>query len=547
MRAEHEHEPSRRTNQHEPSRHEHEHEHEHEQSTSTSTSTTMLVDPTTREVMGNLYMSIAEQMGEVLRRTAVSTNIRERLDFSCAVFDAGGGLVANAPHIPVHLGAMGETIRSLIAEVEVAEGAVYASNDPAAGGSHLPDVTVITPVFDRGRLRFFTACRGHHADVGGVTPGSMPAFSRTLAEEGCVLHHLPVVVGGRFDEAAVRAALARGPHPARRPDDNLADLAAQIAANRAGAELMRAAIARRGPDVLAYLGHVQDHAAALVAREIARLPDGDHAFGDTLDDGTPIVVAIRVRGDRMTVDFTGTGGPHPGNLNAPRAVTVAAVLYVLRAMVGAPIPLNAGCLAPVDLVVPPGSLLDPPPGAAVSGGNVETSQRIVDVLCGALGLAAASQGTMNNLTFGTPPGVRPALAYYETICGGAGATSHAAGASAVHTHMTNTRITDPEVLEARFPVRLRRFAVRHGSGGAGRHPGGDGVVRELELLAPLEISIVSQRRATCPFGLAGGGPGAPGKNTLDGRDLGGAARADAPTGSILRIETPGGGGWGEPG
>jgi 5-oxoprolinase (ATP-hydrolysing) len=501
------------------------------------------VDPTRLEVLSNLYMSIAEQMGDVLRRTAVSTNIRERLDFSCALFDADGGLVANAPHIPVHLGAMGETIRSLLrAHPTPPRGAVYASNDPAAGGSHLPDITVVTPVHDPrdGRLLFFTACRGHHADVGGITPGSMPPFSRTLADEGAVFHHLPIVAGGALDEATIRAVLGAG--GARRPDDNVADLAAQIAANRAGAELLLAARARNGDDVLVYMGHVQDQAAALVARKIAPLPDGVHVFADVLDDGAPIRVTITVRGDRMIVDFAGTAAAHAGNLNAPRAVTVAAVLYVLRALVGAPIPLNAGCLEPVELRVPAGSLLDPPPGAAVCGGNVETSQRVVDVLLGALGLAAASQGTMNNLTLGNDT-----LAYYETICGGAGATPRAPGASAVHTHMTNTRITDPEVLESRFPIRLRRFAIRRGSGGAGARRGGDGAVRELELLAPLRVSIVSQRRTTSPFGLAGGADGAPGRNLLDGRELGGAATVDAPAGAILRIETPGGGGYGDAG
>ncbi len=500
-------------------------------------------DPVLLEVHGNRFMAIAEQMGEALRRTAVSTNIRERRDFSCAIFDARGGLVANAPHIPVHLGAMGETIRALLAEHPApSPGTVFASNDPAAGGSHLPDITVVTPVHDaHGAVAFFTACRGHHADIGGLTPGSMPPFSTSLADEGCVLHHLPIVRDGRFDEPAIRAALAGGRHPARRPDDNVADLAAQVAANRLGADLMLAA-ARQHPEVLAYMGHVQAHATALVARAIAAIPDGDYRFADRLDDGAVIAVALAIRGAALTVDFTGTAGAHPGNLNAPRAIAVAAVLYVLRALVGAPIPLNAGCLAPVTLVIPPGSLLDPPPGAAVCGGNVETSQRVVDVLLGALGLAAASQGTMNNLTFGPISG--DGAAYYETICGGAGATPHAAGASAVHTHMTNTRITDPEVLEARFPVTLRQFAIRRGSGGAGARRGGDGVIRELVLRAPLRVSIVSQRRTTRPFGLAGGGPGAAGQNRLDGAPLAGAVTVDAPAGAVLRIETPGGGGHG---
>lgn len=512
-------------------------------------------DPVRLEVYGGLFMSVAEQMGSVLRRTAVSTNIRERLDFSCAVFDAAGGLVANAPHIPVHLGAMSETVRSLLEErPALAPGSVYACNDPSAGGSHLPDITVVTPVHDAsGALRFFTASRGHHVDVGGITPGSMPPFSRSLLEEGVVLRHVPIVEHGRFAEAALRARLSAGPYPARRIDDNLADLAAQVAANRLGAQMLLARLERDGDAMVRYLGHVQAHAAALVERAISTLPLRDNRatssyaaargavahLSDQLDDGSVISVAISRHGGRLCIDFSGTSPAHPGNLNAPRAVTVAAVIYVLRCLVGEPIPLNSGCLAPVELIIPEGSLLDPPSGVAVCGGNVETSQRIVDVLLGALELAAASQGTMNNLTLGNR-----GFAYYETICGGAGATARGPGASAVHTHMTNTRITDPEVLEARFPLRLLRFAVRAGSGGRGKHPGGDGVVRELELLEPMEVSILSQRRAQRPFGLAGGGGGQTGRNTLSGVELGGSVNVRARAGAVLRIETPGGGGWG---
>jgi 5-oxoprolinase (ATP-hydrolysing) len=367
----------------------------------------------------------------------------------------------------------------------------------------------------------------------------MPPFSTTLDEEGVVLRHVPIVRGGVLDRDGILRRLGSGEHPARRPLDNLADLEAQVAAGRAGARLVEEAIAQHGDDALAYMGRVQEHAARLVGRAIGALPDGDHTFADAMDDGTPIVVTVRIRGERLAVDFTGTGPEHAGNLNAPRAVSVAAVLYAMRCLVGAPIPLNAGCLEPVDLVVPPGTILSPSRGRAVCGGNVETSQRVVDVVLAALGLAAASQGTMNNLTFGGPD-----LAYYETICGGAGATPRAPGARAVHTHMTNTRITDPEILEARFPVRLRRFAIRRGSGGAGAHPGGDGIVRELELLAPVHVSIVSERRRTRPFGLAGGGAGAAGRNLLDGKDLGGQASVDAGIGAVLTVETPGGGAWG---
>ena len=513
--------------------------------TGTGTGSTA-VDPVRLEVYGNRFMSVARQMGSVLQRTALSTNIRERLDYSCAVFDASGGLVANAPHIPVHLGAMSETIRAILAAHPAPPpGTAYASNDPAAGGSHLPDITVVAPVHDAaGRLLFFTASRGHHADVGGITPGSMPPDSRCLADEGIVLRALPIVSAGRLDRDLVLAHLTAGSHPARRPLDNLADLEAQLAATATGARLLRDMCERDGTDVvLAYLGHVQDSAAARVAAEIARLPDGEHRFADALDDGTPVAVCVRVAGDRMEIDFAGTGPELPGgNLNAPRAVTVAAVLYVLRCLVGAPIPLNSGCLRPVILRIPPGSLLDPSPGLAVAGGNVETSQRVVDVLLGALGLAAASQGTMNNLTFGDEHS-----GYYETIAGGAGATPLAPGASGVHTHMTNTRLTDPEVLEARQPVRVVELSIRPGSGGAGARRGGDGLVRELELLAPLEVSILSERRTRAPFGLAGGEPGAPGRNLHNGREVPGRARLRCAAGDRIRIETPGGGGHGPAG
>jgi len=502
------------------------------------------VDPVRLEIMNNLFMSIAEQMGTVLRRTALSTNIRERLDFSCAVFDRDAGLVANAPHIPVHLGAMGESVRAVIAaHPEPQAGDVFVTNDPAAGGSHLPDITVVTPVHDAaGNLRFFTASRGHHSDVGGITPGSMPAFSHTLEEEGVVLRALRIVRGGVLDEAEVLGALEGARFPARSPRENLADLEAAIAANRAGAQLLLEMVERYGHDVvLAYMGHVQDNAAAKVADEIAKLDDGEHRFADALDDGTPICVALRVRGNRMEIDFAGTGGEVEGNLNAPRAVTIAAVIYVLRALVGTDIPLNAGCLRPVTIRIPEGSVLWPSAGRAVCGGNVETSQRVVDVLLGALGKLAACQGTMNNLTFGNAR-----FGYYETIGGGAGAGEGFAGASGVHTHMTNTRITDPEILETRFPVRLVEFALRRGSGGAGRFSGGDGLVRELEFLEPMRVSILSERRTLAPFGLRGGAPAMKGRNTHDGRDVGGKSSFDVAAGGRVRIETPGGGGFGPP-
>ena len=510
-----------------------------------STDSEPAVDPIRLEIFANHYMSIAEQMGQVLRRTALSTNIRERLDFSCAIFDRGGALVANAPHIPVHLGAMSESVRAtLAAHPECEEGDVFMTNDPALGGSHLPDITVVAPVHDaQGMLRFFTASRGHHADVGGITPGSMPAFSRTLSEEGVVFRALRIVHRGSFDRELVYGALCAGPYPARRPLENLADLEAQIAATRTGERLLGELTSRYGlSTVEAYMRHVQDDAAFEVARAIRTLGDGDYRLSDALDDGTSISVALRIRGSELEVDFAGTGHELDGNLNAPRAVTVAAVLYFLRALVGRKIPLNSGCLRHVRLSIPDHSVLAPRPERAVAGGNVETSQRIVDVLLGAVGRAAASQGTMNNLSFGDPT-----FGYYETIAGGAGATERSAEASAVHTHMTNTRITDPEVIERRFPVRLLEFSIRHGSGGLGRQPGGDGICRELEFLRSVEVSILSERRSRAPFGLKGGGSGAPGRNLFNGHEVPARTTFDAQPGDRLRIETPGGGGYGEPG
>jgi 5-oxoprolinase (ATP-hydrolysing) len=507
-----------------------------------------LDDPVRLEVFGSRFMSIAEQMGAVLRNTAVSTNIKDRLDYSCAVFGADGGLVANAPHIPVHLGAMGETVRAVRRSLpELAPGDVAVTNDPFQGGSHLPDVTVVTPVFVGNDPAFFVASRGHHADVGGKTPGSMPPDSHALSEEGVVLPPSLLVRGGVFDEASVRAQLGAGPWPARAPDDNVADLEAMVAANRTGVALLEALCAEQGAEgVAATMRALQKAAAGKVAVEIAKLPRGDHAFADAMDDGTPLVVCVRVDGARMEIDFSGTGPASSGNLNAPAAVVQAAVLYVLRALVAERIPLNSGCLEPVSVRIPEGSLLDPPPGSAVVGGNVETSQRIVDVLLGALGLAAASQGTMNNVAFGNER-----FGYYETIGGGAGAGDGFVGASCVHSHMTNTRITDPEVLESRFPVRLAEFSRRVGSGGRGRYPGGDGLVRCYHFLAPVTVSLLSERRTRAPFGLEGGGDGARGRNRVERADgsveqVPGHAGLTLDSGDRLVIETPGGGGYGAP-
>jgi 5-oxoprolinase (ATP-hydrolysing) len=401
---------------------------------------------------------------------------------------------------------------------------------------------VVTPVHDDARhLQFVVASRGHHADVGGLTPGSMPPFSTRLEEEGVVFRNLRIVEGGILDEALLTDVLTTGAHPARRPDENLADLQAQIAANKKGVQLLADLLDRYGLNVVAgYMQHIQDNAADLTARAIAGLDDGVHAFEDRLDDGTRIAVRVAVHGGSMEIDFDGTDPAADNNLNTPAAVTVAAVLYVLRVLVGKPIPLNSGCLRPVTIRIPEGSLLAPEPWRAVASGNVETSQRIVDVLFGALGLAAASQGTMNNLTFGDDH-----LAYYETLGGGAGATANRAGASGVHTHMTNSKCTDPEVLETRFPVRIRRFELREGSGGKGAHPGGEGLIRELEFLAPMRVSVISERRVTRPYGMRGGGPGAKGMNLLNGTELPHRVSVEVSQGDVLRIETPGGGGWGK--
>ncbi len=501
-------------------------------------------DPVLLEVFNNLFMSIAEQMGAVLRRTALSTNIRDRLDFSCAVFDRDGGLIANAPHIPVHLGAMGESVRAVLrSHPHPSSGEVFVTNDPADGGSHLPDLTVVTPVHDEaGDLRFFVASRGHHADIGGTTPGSMPPFSIALEQEGAVLRNEKIVADRQFDEDKLRELLTRGPHPARNPDENVADIQAQIASNEKGVQLLRELIERYGLNVVeSYMQHVQDNAADLVATAIGEIPDGQRIFSDELDDGARVAVTLTISGQRMTIDFSGTAKAQDNNLNAPRAVTMAAVLYVLRTLVGRRIPLNSGCLRPVKVHIPDGSLLSPEPDRAVAAGNVETSQRIVDVLLGALGLAAASQGTMNNLTFGTSE-----FGYYETLGGGAGATPDANGASGVHTHMTNSRVTDPEILESRFPIRVRRFGIRRGSGGAGTRRGGDGLVRELEFLAPMHLSIISQRRTLAPYGVDGGQPGASGVNRLNDEVCAGTMEADVSAGDLFTVLTPGGGGWGAP-
>ncbi len=509
------------------------------------------VDPVMLEVFNNLFMSIAEQMGSTLENTSYSVNIKERLDFSCAIFDPAGQLIANAPHLPVHLGSMSESVRTVIRQRRdsMKPGDVYVLNAPYNGGTHLPDITVITPVFDAGGadILFFVGSRGHHADIGGITPGSMPPDSRSVEEEGVLIDDFLLVDAGRFREAELMALLGSGPYPARNPQQNLADLKAQIAANAMGVHEVHRMIEQFGLEVVhAYMRHVQDNAQEQVRRVLDMLKGGSFAY--ELDEGAVIEVAITIdrEGRRATVDFTGTSGQRESNFNAPSAVCRAAVLYVFRTLVDEDIPLNEGCLKPIDIVIPEGSMLAPVFPAAVVAGNVETSQCITDALYGALGVLAASQGTMNNFTFGNDR-----YQYYETICGGTGAGPDFDGASAVHSHMTNTRLTDPEVLEWRFPVLLEDFRINHGSGGAGRQRGGDGVIRRLRFREAMTAAVLSNHRRVAPFGLAGGRPGALGRNWVERADgsriaLSGTDRIEMRPGDVFVVQTPGGGGFGEP-
>jgi 5-oxoprolinase (ATP-hydrolysing) len=507
-------------------------------------------DPVTLELFNRRFMGVAEAMGAALERTAHSVNIKERLDFSCALFDADGGLVANAPHMPVHLGSMDASVRAVKARhPRLQPGQAFALNNPYAGGTHLPDITVVMPVFVAGGTApdFYVAARGHHADVGGVQPGSMPPFSRTIDEEGVLLDALPVMRDGRFLEAETRAALTAGPWPARRPEQNLADLKAQLAACQTGAASVAEMIAAHGAATVArYMGFVQDNAEACVRRAIGALHDGSARV--PMDGGGVIVVKVSVDAPRgqAVLDFTGTSGVLASNFNAPSAIVDAAALYVFRTLIADDIPLNAGCLKPLKIITPQGSMLAPTPPAAVVAGNVETSQHIVDALYAALGVMANGQGTMNNFTFGDD-----AHQYYETICGGAGATTNADGADAVHIHMTNSRLTDPEILERRFPVRVETFAIRRGSGGAGRRRGGDGAIRRIRFLASMEAALLSTRREVPPQGLRGGAAGQPGRQRLispDGavKELAGCFSIAVRPGEMIEIETPGGGGFDDP-
>ena len=504
------------------------------------------VDPVLLEVFANLFMAIAEEMGVVLQNTATSVNIKERLDFSCALFDADGGLVANAPHMPVHLGSMGDCVSAIMKKhPDMRDGEAFVTNAPYDGGTHLPDITVVMPVFVNGVRSFYVASRGHHADIGGITPGSMPPFSKTIDEEGALFDGSAMVKGGRFDEDAMRAVLDEGAYPARNPEQNIADLKAQAAACAKGAEGLRRACSVYGLSVVnAYMGHVQDNAEESVRQVIGKLSDG--MFELAMDGGMRIRVNVSVdRAQRSArIDFTGTAKQAANNFNAPGSVTKAAVLYVFRCLVDSDIPMNAGCLKPLEIVVPEGSLLKPSPPGAVAAGNVETSQAIVDALFGALGVMAAAQGTMNNLTFGNAR-----HQYYETICGGSGAGADFDGQSAVHTHMTNSRLTDPEVLETRYPVLVEEFRIRAGSGGKGAHRGGDGTTRRIRFREAMTAAILSTRRETEPFGLAGGTAGAKGRNSVIRKDgtrveLKGCDEIEVAPGDTIVIETPGGGGFG---
>jgi 5-oxoprolinase (ATP-hydrolysing) len=510
------------------------------------------VDPVLLEVFNNLFMNIAEQMGLQLQNTAYSVNIKERLDFSCALFDADGNLIANAPHMPVHLGSMGESIKTVIRENSgrMSPGDVYVLNDPYHGGTHLPDVTVITPVYlaaaRSDKPLFYVGSRGHHADIGGTTPGSMPPFSTVIEEEGVEIDNFKLVDRGTLREAEMIALLKSGKYPSRNPEQNMADLKAQIAANEKGVQELRKMVDQFGLDVVqAYMRHVQDNAEESVRRVITRLKDG--SFTLPLDNGAKISVAIRVDAKKRSaeIDFTGTSAQQANNFNAPTAVCMAAVLYVFRTLVDDDIPLNAGCLKPLKVIIPAGSMLNPNPPASVVAGNVETSTCITNTLYGALGVMAAGQCTMNNFTFGNER-----HQYYETISGGSGAGGGFDGTSVVQTHMTNSRLTDPEVLEFRFPVRLDSYEIRKGSGGAGKWKGGNGGVRRVRFLEPMTASILSNGRKHGAFGMAGGQPGLVGINRVvrvngSVEELGHIGQAEMKPGDVFEIHTPGGGGYGK--
>jgi len=505
-------------------------------------------DPVRLEIFNNLFMSIAEQMGYRLQATAHSVNVKERLDFSCAIFDVEGNLIVNAPHMPVHLGSMGESVKEVIAARRgtMKPGDAYMLNDPYHGGTHLPDITVITPVFSGdGEILFYVASRGHHAEIGGITPGSMPAFSTRIEEEGVLIRNWLLVENGSLREAQTAQMLRGAPYPSRNTGANLADLRAQIAANEKGARELRAMVGHYGLDVVrAYMGHVQDNAEESVRRVIAVLQDGCYAY--ELDNGSVIRVAIRVdRASRTAeIDFTGTSAQLPDNFNAPSSVAMAAVLYVFRTLVEDDIPLNSGCLKPLRVIIPPGTMLAPEYPAAVVAGNVETSQAVTGALYAALGNLAGGSGTMNNLTFGNDR-----HQYYETVASGSGGGDGFAGTDVVQTHMTNSRLTDPEVLEWRYPVRVLSHEIRPGSGGPGRWPGGNGARRRIRFLEPMTVTMLSGHRRVPAHGMAGGGPGALGRHWIEHPDgsatsMRGCDSITVQAGDTLVLETPGGGGFG---
>ena len=511
------------------------------------------VDPVLLEVFNKLFMNIAEQMGLQLQNTAYSVNIKERLDFSCALFDADGNLIANAPHMPVHLGSMGESIKTVIRDNagSMRQGDVFVLNDPYHGGTHLPDVTVISPVYLKGdKPSFYVGSRGHHADIGGTTPGSMPPFSTTIDEEGVQIVNFKLVDQGVLQEEKMLTLLRTGggttTYPSRNPAQNMADMKAQIAANQRGSQELQKMVDEYSlPVVEAYMRHVQDNAEEAVRRAIAKL-EGAGSFTLPLDNGAHIQVAIQLdpKTRSAVIDFTGTSHQQINNFNAPRAVCMAAVLYVFRTLVDDDIPLNAGCLKPITVIIPEGSMLNPLPPASVVAGNVETSSCITNAIYGALGLMASSQQTMNNFTFGNER-----HQYYETISGGSGAGDGFKGTSVVQTHMTNSRLTDPEVLEFRFPVRLQSYEIRKNSGGKGQWTGGDGGVRRVEFLEPMTAGILSNGRLHGAFGAAGGGAGAVGINRVVRKigsieELGHIGTAQMQVGDVFEIHTPGGGGFG---
>ena len=504
-------------------------------------------DPVLLSIFNNLFMSIAEQMGVVLEKTAISVNIKERRDFSCALFDASGALIANAPHIPIHLGSMSESVKNIIqtkGKHNIKDGEVYALNDPYNGGTHLPDITVVTPVFNRQQILFFAASRGHHADIGGITPGSMPSNSIRIEQEGVLLKNITLVKKNRFLEKKILQILNQPPYPARNPKQNIADLKAQISANSKGVQELKKTIKEFGSDLVqTYVQHVQQNAKQAISHTISRLKKGQ--FIQKMDGGQVIKVKVKPAKNRVIVNFKGTSPQLKSNFNAPSGVCKAAVLYVFRTLVKKPIPMNEGVLAPIELIIPKGSMLAPIYPAPVAGGNVETSQSIVEALYGAFGIVAQSQGTMNNFSWGNKN-----HQYYETICGGSGAGPGFHGADAVQTHMTNSHLTDPEILEWNFPVLLENFSIRKNSGGCGQYKGGNGVIRRIRFLEPMTASILSERRIHPPLGINGGKPGKPGKNYVKRANgtiekLPGSTQIKLFRGDVFIIKTPGGGGFGK--